>query len=492
MGSLSIVLIVGCDSRTRATVRTWVQRMGFEAVFVADATQAVTRVIAGKADVVLYFLRAANMGDLGALARLRELPGGRDLPIVAAVTSDELSQARTLGAALGIRDYLARPLEKDRLSQLLARIMPEPEPEPIVGDLPRMDGPVTIEELRSVHRAMAAKNYFERLNVAPSDGAGAIRRGYKELTQRYTPDAFPPANQEARRLLRDLYDALGEAYRTLKDADKRQSYAFRIERAKKQPGEAKRAAPAAPPPSPSPKPEPVPEITVERLPPVESTPAAPEAPEPPVEAPPTGFPRLELTPLPSRELSRPGFATQDPEESAASEDVPDFDEDIAIFDSPGPGSGPELTPPRGTKAPSGAFRDDGSQPNFTSEESGSDIWDGRRGSMRETHEELAAAARLQAVMGDYDGAVELLSQCVALQPDDPDYRYNLELNQGRRYKKKGNTGRAKQHLEMAVSCAPRGATAAQEELNKLTGGGGGGKSKRGRLSRLLKGDKDDR
>jgi tetratricopeptide (TPR) repeat protein len=112
---------------------------------------------------------------------------------------------------------------------------------------------------------------------------------------------------------------------------------------------------------------------------------------------------------------------------------------------------------------------------------------------KESHEELAAAAHLQAVIGDYGGAVELLQQCVRMKPEILEYKYNLELNLGKKYKKAGNKGRAEQHFQNAVKIAPKGNKAAANALASLQGGSGpesgGDTGIGGAFGRLFRGKK---
>lgn len=70
-------------------------------------------------------------------------------------------------------------------------------------------------------------------------------------------------------------------------------------------------------------------------------------------------------------------------------------------------------------------------------------------------------------MGDYAGAVELMKQCYGLNPDSPDHAYKLELYQGWRAKQEGKMALARRFFEQAHALAPRGQTAAREELQAM-------------------------
>ena len=114
--------------------------------------------------------------------------------------------------------------------------------------------------------------------------------------------------------------------------------------------------------------------------------------------------------------------------------------------------------------------DEGTPSSTAPKSSEASTWEGANQNVKESHDQLAAAAHLQAVIGDYAGAVELLRQCIRMKPDVTEYRYNLELNLGRNYKKMGNRPRAEQHFQEALKFAPAGNTAAKDELAAIQGG----------------------
>lgn len=492
--ALRRILIVQGDGAARDQIASWVQSMGFEVITVASGAEAVSRLNAAKVAAILYRMEPDRLADLGAFARVRELPNGKELPIVALAASAHYDRARSLGAALGIREYMTIPVEGARLAETLKRLIPEAEESPDAsGPLPSYTGEVSIQELRHVHAKIVKLDFFERLRV-PQETTGAdVRRAYRRAVGRYAPDVV--VGSEARRLLRDIYDAFGEAYRVLRDDDKREEYTYALRR---------KAATDEAPPEPAQTFEPTPEPWTEPavVPPTEAPPpsaARPQMTPPPAPTPPPSLfaPSPPPTP-PIPQTEQVSFAAVEaPEPEGA---VPTYGEAASLFDSeptglfdptPAPesyvGSEPEFTPPRfdatDSSPPSLTPAPEKSDSTTTAPDTATDIWDRRYGAQRETHEELAAAAHLQAVMGDYDGAVQLLQQCLVLKRDDPEYQYLLDLNQGRRLRKLGNKARARQHFEQAVKNARPGSSAAQEELDELLGGGD--KARGGRLGRLF-------
>ena len=227
------VLVVHHDGETRDRLVRFTRQIGYTVMSVPDGSAAVETVAAQPIGLVLYHLDPRNMADLGAFARVRELPDGTKLAIVAFTDSEQLAKARQFGLALGIRDYLFDPLKDLEVKKLFGQLNPlKADDARGSGDgVVDMSGAVTIAELRAVHARVAKQTHFERLDVDPMAPGADVRKAYMALVKRYSPDAV--GGTEARRLLRDVYDALGEAYRTLRDDGRREEYGYQRERKKR-------------------------------------------------------------------------------------------------------------------------------------------------------------------------------------------------------------------------------------------------------------------
>ena len=106
---------------------------------------------------------------------------------------------------------------------------------------------------------------------------------------------------------------------------------------------------------------------------------------------------------------------------------------------------------------------------------------------RSTPEMLLDAAHLQAVMGDYAGAAELVQQCLRVHPDDQSLHFKLELYKGRRAKAAGHIEIARRHFERALEVAPTKKLAAsvQGDLSGVDAASEGKKKSGGLASRLM-------
>jgi CheY-like chemotaxis protein/HPt (histidine-containing phosphotransfer) domain-containing protein len=75
-------------------------------------------------DLIFMDHMMPHMDGLEATARIRELPNGREAPIVA-LTANAVSGVREMFMAHGMDDFLSKPIEPARLEAMLAKWIPE-------------------------------------------------------------------------------------------------------------------------------------------------------------------------------------------------------------------------------------------------------------------------------------------------------------------------------------------------------------------------------
>jgi CheY-like chemotaxis protein/nitrogen-specific signal transduction histidine kinase len=131
---------------------------GFTVEMAETAEQGLDRLArAGGVDLVLMDKRLPGMDGYEAIARLRELPGLRTLPVVV-VTASGAADEQDLAFAAGADGYAAKPVKRKRLLQEIGRLVgvkyeygeppaaPPPEPAELAPDaLARV--PITQREL---------------------------------------------------------------------------------------------------------------------------------------------------------------------------------------------------------------------------------------------------------------------------------------------------------------------------------------------------------
>lgn len=123
------VLIVDDDPVTRRLLsRIVITRFGGEAAEAANAMVAFDLIGRVVPDLVLLDLQMPGTGGLEALQRLRNRPQTRSIPIVVLTAdSDERTVRRCL--ALGVSDYLVKPIDPDSVAERLARHLPIRAPQ---------------------------------------------------------------------------------------------------------------------------------------------------------------------------------------------------------------------------------------------------------------------------------------------------------------------------------------------------------------------------
>jgi two-component system NtrC family response regulator len=120
------ILIVDDDTALRQALATALADLGYQPAEAADGAAALAFLSSQNADAVLLDLRMPGIDGMEVLRRLKDQPGAPPVAVLTAVpTSDNTIEAMRLGAA----DHLAKPIGRDDLRALLARMLPDPAPE---------------------------------------------------------------------------------------------------------------------------------------------------------------------------------------------------------------------------------------------------------------------------------------------------------------------------------------------------------------------------
>jgi CheY-like chemotaxis protein len=470
------ILLVDQDGDSRDRLKSWLEETGYDVVIANSGNKAVNCFMSGRVGLVLFAFNEDDLNDLAAIARIRETPHGSDIPVVSLYEDKdgEFQKLHEIVASLSVTEFIKKSVDfatfTARMQVLLPNkgyVLSDAKESSLKNDV------VPVRELRELHARLGSQNHYERLGLIDEqrDDLGAIRVAYGALARRYSQENFEEITREVRRLLRDVYNALGLAYTVLSDSSTRNEYNLKLgfeEEKRINEAEALHAEAEAevaiqdqadwvPPESP-------PESELESA--EAATDATDEAAEPDeASGPQRNIPEAEPEPPASAPIAPTVDETPEPEPEV-------------LMDA-------ELTKPIVEPAPEAVVTPPLPKTAEVEVENAADteaemqkFWD-NRGAGKEAHEKLATAAHLQAVMGDYKGAVELYEQCVKLQPDNDEYIFKLELARGRMHKKDGNKSRARGHFEAAAALEPGGTKAAAEELEELESG------KKGSLKELL-------
>ena len=117
------VLLVEDNPVNQAVVQAMLRSLGFEVAIAADGAQAISLVARQRFAAVLLDCRLPVVDGYEATRRIRQLPQGRDLPIIA-LTANALQGDRERCLEAGMNDYLAKPFKRTDLEQILQRWLP--------------------------------------------------------------------------------------------------------------------------------------------------------------------------------------------------------------------------------------------------------------------------------------------------------------------------------------------------------------------------------
>ncbi|KJR99450.1 MAG: histidine kinase [Desulfobulbaceae bacterium BRH_c16a] len=113
------ILVVDDDMRNVFALTNLLEEKGVKIVVARDGLESLERLEHNKEiDLVLMDIMMPKMDGLEAMRRIRENPEFRDLPIIA-LTAKAMKGDRTKCIEAGANDYLAKPVDTDRLISIL-------------------------------------------------------------------------------------------------------------------------------------------------------------------------------------------------------------------------------------------------------------------------------------------------------------------------------------------------------------------------------------
>lgn len=113
------ILIVDDDSRNIFALAATLKSKGFLTVSCPGAAEAIDLLESGTSvDIVLLDMMMPDMDGYEAIPLIKAVDGPKDLPVIA-VTAQAMPGDREKCIAAGADDYLAKPIDVDKLMQLL-------------------------------------------------------------------------------------------------------------------------------------------------------------------------------------------------------------------------------------------------------------------------------------------------------------------------------------------------------------------------------------
>jgi CheY-like chemotaxis protein len=119
--SSPVVLVVEDFEDNRFMMRRLLEMSGYRVVEAVNGNQAVERAISERPDIILMDLSLPQLDGLAATRRIRAQDGMRKVPIVA-VSAHDSADFHAEALAAGCNEYVTKPIDFDRLVELLGRL----------------------------------------------------------------------------------------------------------------------------------------------------------------------------------------------------------------------------------------------------------------------------------------------------------------------------------------------------------------------------------
>jgi CheY-like chemotaxis protein len=123
-GRQRTILIVDDFDDTRLLLRTWLGKKGYRIIEAANGKQAVSLAETQRPDLIIMDVEMPELDGLSATRKIRELPHGQRVPIVA-VSAYGADLFRDDALAAGCDEYVSTPFEPAVLEKLIQSLIDE-------------------------------------------------------------------------------------------------------------------------------------------------------------------------------------------------------------------------------------------------------------------------------------------------------------------------------------------------------------------------------
>jgi len=117
-----LILVVDDSADNVALISLDLQQQGYRVVTASNGEDAVTVAISMLPHLILMDINLPTLDGLGATRRIRENDALREVPIIA-ITAFGTEGFQRAAYDAGVSGYLTKPLDLDRMHQLIARLL---------------------------------------------------------------------------------------------------------------------------------------------------------------------------------------------------------------------------------------------------------------------------------------------------------------------------------------------------------------------------------
>ncbi|MCB1766785.1 MAG: PAS domain S-box protein [Candidatus Competibacteraceae bacterium] len=119
----SRLLLVEDNLTNQLVAQDLLKKMGLSVTIANNGREAVEQASVQRFDVILMDLQMPEMDGLEATKRLRALPEGQTVPIIA-MTAAVMSADREASLSVGMNDFITKPIDVNKLTSILLRWIP--------------------------------------------------------------------------------------------------------------------------------------------------------------------------------------------------------------------------------------------------------------------------------------------------------------------------------------------------------------------------------
>ena len=130
-----LILVVDDSPDNLAVISLYLQHQGYRVVTANNGEDAVTVAAQMLPNMILMDINLPTLDGLGATRRIRETEALREVPVIA-ITAFGTEGFQRAAYDAGVSGYLTKPLDLDRMHQLIPRLLSP-------SNSGRLSGPVT-------------------------------------------------------------------------------------------------------------------------------------------------------------------------------------------------------------------------------------------------------------------------------------------------------------------------------------------------------------